>query len=156
MKKLLLALACLVWTGLAQAGTGYYVTFINSQDEPVRITRISYTKWYPEEFDIKNYVLPNESVTLYTENAEEPGLISLEVTGKKYRQQRIEIWQNGYPHSVTQNVSEYTLEASAGWVPPGDDGERFGIGTTDPSIGTAITARGDGYYGTVHAVVMLD
>ena len=154
MKRILLLLALLALSGAAHAGTGFYISFINHQNYPVQISLVSSYRWWVDEFWRPVYVRADGTSTVfYTESKGEAGIIRLDVSGGKYQGERLEMWQDGYGHEVQQNVHEFTLDASAGWH---DLAHSFGIGTSGPDIATAINARPDGSYGTVHAVVVLD
>ena len=154
MKRILLLLTFLALSGAAHAGTGYYITFLNHLDYPVQASLIDTYSWHPMEFQNPVYApAGGVSATFYTESGIGPGIIRIDLSAGKYRGERLEIWQDGYGHDVQYNISRYTLDSSVGWRDPA---RRFGSGTSSPGISTAITARPDGAFGTVHAVVIID
>lgn len=149
MRKFL-AIALIAWSGAACAGTGYYVTFVNQHNEPVQFSAGGSDDWYPEEFANDTTLAPGATRTLYTEDVEStPGIVGLNLSGGPYQGGHLEIWQGQHDHSVTQSLSWFRLRTE-GTQAGGD----YYIGTNNSRIRTAITARRDGFFNTVHATVI--
>ncbi|MDE2119093.1 MAG: hypothetical protein KGJ64_00225 [Betaproteobacteria bacterium] len=157
MKKLLFLL-CLSVCSLCQAGTGYYVTFVNDTDGTLSLEFAHADGWYPDDFAKPHTILAHQKLELYTENkAKGAGVAGVRVYSGQYQGSQVEVWQSikgglTPPYTSTQSISWTESE----FIPSWQTGTilQYHVGTNNPDIITHIKATDQGVFNTVYATVI--
>ncbi len=159
--KLLVATLCLFAACTAQAGTDWYVRFVNRTSEPIPLRFGGEHGWHPDEFRDDHVVPARGSLELHTEDVgSKPGICGVDVPFGAFGGSHIEVWQYRHWHSVQQNIStapapvhgflSKALFCRANmWICL----SFFGIGTNNPRITTSIESSNQGLFFAVHARV---
>ncbi len=157
MKKLLL-LALWGICSVCQAGTGYYVTFVNETDMPLTLDFYHQDGWYLYDFGQTHTIEPHQKIELYTENkAKGPGVAGVRVSSGQYEGSRIEVWQNFKGSVKPPFESTHSIQtAETFYLRSLDMGQilQHSVGTNNPDIITKIRGTEDGFFNTAYATVI--
>lgn len=157
IQKFLVPVGFLMYS-LCEAGTGYYVTFVNETDTPLSLAFSHKDGWYPDDFENSHTIAPHGKIELYTENkAKGAGVVGVAVTSGQYVGSEIEVWQ-----SIKGGLNPpYRASESIHWVqtnflPSMNTGTilQHHVGTNNSDIITRIYATEQGTFNTAYATVI--